>query len=48
MSGEEREIKTEEKICEMSMESLLLMMNLSEDDFIINITLSEEDGDDDG
>lgn len=32
-------------ICEMSIEALLLMMNLSEDDFIINVTLSEVTGD---
>ena len=40
MSGEEKEV------CVMSMDSLLLMMNLAEDDFIINVTLSEEDSDD--
>lgn len=39
MSGEEKEV------CVMSMDSLLLMMNLAEDDFIINVTLSEEDSD---
>ena len=40
MSGEEKDTK-----CDMTMDSLLLMMNLSEDDFIINVTLSQEDSD---
>ena len=39
MSGEEKEI------CELSLDSLFLMINLSEDDFIINVTLSQEDSD---
>ena len=43
MSGEEKEVK--EVKCEMPLSSLLLMMNLSEDDFIINVTLSEEGSD---
>ena len=39
MSGEEKEV------CVMSMDSLLLMMNLAEDDFIINVSLGQEDSD---
>ena len=42
MSGEEKEI------CELSLDSLLLMINLSEDDFIINVTLGQEDSNEEG
>ncbi len=40
MSGEDKEVK-----CDMTMDSLLLMMNLSDDDFIINVSFEKEDGD---
>lgn len=40
MSGEEKEVT-----CEMTMDSLLLMINLSENDFIINVSFEKEGGD---
>ena len=40
MSGEEKDTK-----CDMTMDSVLLMMNLAEDDFIINVSFEKEDGD---
>ena len=42
---EENSAEGESAFCEMTLDSLLLMMNLSEDDFIINVSLSEEDSD---
>ena len=42
---EETSAEGESAFCEMTLDSLLLMMTLSEDDFIINVSLSEEDSD---